>query len=265
MTPVLAIDQGTSGTKAIVVDESGVVLSLAEVPLHPRYLEGGGVEQDPEDLFDSVLTAGRRALAEAGVPVSGVALANQGETVLAWDRATGRPLSPAIVWQDRRAEPVCEARRDSAARVAELTGLVLDPYFSAPKMRWLRDHVTTDGVVTTTDTWLVHRLCGAFVTDVSTASRSLVLDLDDASWSGELLTLFGLDAEALPDLVANDEVVGTTQAFGGDLAVAGLVVDQQAALLAERCLDAGPPSARSAPEPSCSRSSVQSRSGRPRV
>ncbi len=239
MTFILAIDQGTSGTKAIVVDESGAVRALAEVSLHPSYLEGGGVEQDPEALFASVVTAGRRAISDAGVPIAGVALANQGETVLAWDRATGRPLSPAIVWQDRRAETVCEARRDSAARVTELTGLVLDPYFSAPKMRWLRDHVTSDGVVTTTDTWIVHRLSGAFVTDVSTASRSLVLDLDQATWSEELLTVFGLEAEPLPAIVANDEVVGTTQAFGGDLPLAGLVVDQQAALLAERCLDAG--------------------------
>ena len=239
MSCVLAIDQGTSGTKAIVVDESGEVMALAEVPLQPRYLPGGGVEQDPEALFDSVVVAGRRALVDARVPIAAVALANQGETVLAWDRASGRPLSAAIVWQDRRAEAWCEARREHGARVAELTGLVLAPYFSAPKLRWLRDHVTTDGVVTTTDTWLVHRLCGAFVTDVSTASRSLVLDLDDVAWSGELLSLFGLDAEALPDLVACDEVVGTTRAFGEEVPVAGLVVDQQAALLAERCLEPG--------------------------
>ncbi len=198
MTFILAIDQGTSGTKAIVVDEAGAARSLAEVALSPRYLEGGGVEQDPEALFESVVEAGRRAVAEAGVSIAAVALANQGETVLAWDRATGRPLSAAVVWQDRRAEAVCEARRDSAARVAELTGLVLDPYFSAPKLRWLRDHVTTEGVVTTTDTWLVHRLCGAFVTDVSTASRSLVLDLDDGAWSDELLALFGLESRPCP-------------------------------------------------------------------
>jgi glycerol kinase len=239
MTFVLAIDQGTSGTKAIVVDEAGAARSLAEVPLHPHYLDGGGVEQDPEALFDSVVEAGGRAVTEAGVPISAVALANQGETVLAWDRTTGRPLSPAIVWQDRRAEAVCEARRGSAARVAELTGLVLDPYFSAPKMRWLRDHVTTEGVVTTTDSWLVHRLCGAFVTDVSTASRSLLLDVDGTTWSDELVDLFGLGAEPLPEIVANDTVVGMTSTFGGSVPVTGLIVDQQAALLAERCLDAG--------------------------
>ena len=144
-------------------------------------------------------------------------------------------------------------RRDSAARVAELTGLVLDPYFSAPKLRWLRDHVTTEGVVTTTDTWLVHRLCGVFVTDVSTASRSLVLDLDDATWSVELLGLFGLASEALPAIVACDDVVGTTRAFGGDVPVTGLIVDQQAALLAETMPGRrAPPSAPSAPERSSS-------------
>lgn len=239
MTHVLAIDQGTSGTKAIVVDESGRVLALAEVALHPRYAEGGSVEQDPEALFDSVVSAGRRALSDAGVPIAAVALANQGETVLAWDPATGRPLTPAIVWQDRRAEGVCAERASSADRVAELTGLVLDPYFSAPKMRWLREHLTSEGVVTTTDTWLVHRLCGAFVTDASTASRSLILDIDAMAWSSELLALFGLDAELLPEIVASDAIVGTTRHFGREVPVTGLIVDQQAALLAEGCLEAG--------------------------
>jgi glycerol kinase len=239
MTNVLAIDQGTSGTKAIVADDAGQVLAIAEQPLHPLYLDGGGVEQDPRALLDSVLATGRRAAAEAGVPLGAVALANQGETVLAWDRATGRPLSPAVVWQDRRAEVLCGRWADAAGRVAALTGLVLDPYFSAPKMRWLRENVTTGGVVTTSDTWLVHQLCGAFVTDVSTASRSLLTSLDDLAWNGELLDLFGLAAEPLPAIVPNDAVVGTTRVFGGELPVTGLIVDQQAALLGEACILAG--------------------------
>src|SRR4029077_11186803 len=134
-------------------------------------------------------------------------------------------LSPAIVWQDRRAEAVCAARRDSAARVAELTGLVLDPYFSAPKMRWLRDQRTPDGVVTTTDTWLVHRLCGAFVTDVSTASRSLLMGLDSVTWDDDLLGLFGLTDEALPEIVGCDQIMGSTDVFGPTIPVAGLIVD----------------------------------------
>jgi glycerol kinase len=169
-----------------------------------------------------------------------VTLANQGETVLAWDRATGHPLSPAIVWQDRRAESVCAELADRREWMAQRTGLVLDPYFSAPKMAWLRRHVTGDGVVTTTDTWLVHHLTGEFVTDPSTASRSLLLDIDRVNWDGELLETFGLAGEQLPELVANDQVVGATRAFGEDeVPVTGLVVDQQAALLAERCCDQG--------------------------
>ena len=239
MTNILAIDQGTSGTKAIVADDAGQVLALAEQPLHPVYFEGGGVEQDPGAMLDSVLSAGRRAAAEAGAPLDAVALANQGETVLAWDRATGRPLSAAVVWQDRRAEALCSRRAEDAERVAALTGLVLDPYFSAPKMRWLRENVTTAGVVTTSDTWLVHQLCGAFVTDASTASRSLLTGLDDVAWNGELLDLFGLAAEPLPAIVPNDAIVGTTRVFGGELPVTGLIVDQQAALLGEACIQAG--------------------------
>ncbi|MET7426214.1 FGGY family carbohydrate kinase [Dactylosporangium sp. NPDC005555] len=240
---ILAIDQGTSGTKAVVTDARGTVLAIAEEPLRPSYDAGGAVEQDPVALLGSVLTAGRRAA--EGHQIDAVALANQGETVLAWDRATGAPLTPAIVWQDRRAESVCADRKPSAQRVAELTGLVLDPYFSAPKMRWIRDNLTTDGVVTTTDTWLVHQLCGVFVTDASTASRSLLLDLDTGGWSGELLDVFGLGAEPLPDIVASDTIVGTTHAFGGGggagggVPVTGLIVDQQAALLAEACLEPG--------------------------
>jgi glycerol kinase len=118
MQHFLAIDQGTSGTKAIVVDDAGQVVSIAEVAVRPEYLAGGGVEQDPEALFDSVVTAGRQALAQAGVPVAAVALANQGETVLAWDRDTGRPLTPAVVWQDRRAESICAPLSASADTVA---------------------------------------------------------------------------------------------------------------------------------------------------
>jgi glycerol kinase len=236
---VLAIDQGTSGTKAIVVGGDGQVLAVAEHPLHPVYLEGGGVEVDPQALLDSVLTAGRSAAEAAGVRLDAVALANQGETVLAWDRDTGRPLGPALVWQDRRAEPLCAERREHADRVAALTGLVLDPYFSAPKMRWLRQNVTTDGVVTTSDTWLVHQLCGAFVTDAATASRSLVLGLDDVAWNAELLDLFDLGGEALPEIVGCDAVVGATRAFGGELPVTGLILDQQAALLGEACIVPG--------------------------
>lgn len=235
---VLAIDQGTSGTKAVVVDGDRV-LGAAELPVRPRYLPDGGVEQDPAELLDSVLGAGRRAVAEAGAPVDCVGLANQGETVLAWQPRTGDPLGPAVGWQDRRSGEVCSRLGGAAEVVRQRTGLVLDPYFSAPKMRWIRDQGITGGVVTTTDSWLLHRLTGEFVTDAATASRSLLTDLDTAAWDERLLELFGLGGEEMPRVVGCDEVVGRTTAFGQPTAVGGLVVDQQAALLAQRCLERG--------------------------
>jgi glycerol kinase len=231
---VLAIDQGTSGTTAIVVVDGRVVASATE-GVRPAYLSDGRVEQDPGALLTSVLGAGRRALEAAGGAVDAVALANQGETVLAWDPASGEPLTTAIVWQDNRAASVCAGLTDHAERVAAVTGLVLDPYFSAPKMAWVRGHLTRAGVVTTSDTWLLHQLTGELVTDVTTASRSLLLDLDSATWSPEMLAVFGLGDEVLPRLVACDEVIGTTSAFGAEVPVVGLLVDQQAALLAQDC------------------------------
>lgn len=236
---ILAIDQGTSGTKAVVVDETGGVLGLAEFSVRPIYLPAGGVEQNPGELLDSVLDAGRKAVARAGVPIHAVSLANQGETVLAWDPASGQPLSNMMVWQDRRSEDLCGELVAFTEQIAETTGLVLDPYFSAPKMSWLRRNVTRGGVVTTSDSWIIHHLTGEFVTDVSTASRSLITGLDEVTWDPGLLEMFGLGDERLPHIVANDEVVGRTSAFGGNIPVGGLVVDQQAALLAEACLEPG--------------------------
>jgi glycerol kinase len=168
-----------------------------------------------------------------------VALANQGETVLAWDRGTGAPLSPAIVWQDRRSGGVCARLADRSAELTAITGLPLDPYFAAPKMTWLRENLTGDGTVTTTDSWLLARLGAGYVTDAATASRTLLLDLDRAAWSETACAAFGLDPAALPEVADCAGLVGETSAFGGSLPVAGIAVDQQAALLAEGCLAAG--------------------------
>ena len=239
MSTVLTIDQGTSGTKALVVDGDGNLLGLSEHPVRPHYLPGGGVEQDPHELLASVVGAGRAAVSKAGVPIDVVTIANQGETVLVWDPDTGKPLSNMIVWQDRRAESICAELAAHKDTFAQRTGLVLDPYFSAPKLAWLRRNITRDGVVTTSDSWLLHQLTGEFVTDASTASRSLLTNLDTATWDDELLGLFGLADEHLPTIMPCDAVVGTTAAFGGAAAVGGLVVDQQAALIGEGCLRPG--------------------------
>jgi glycerol kinase len=239
MANVLAIDQGTSATKALVVAPDGRVLGAGEAAVRPSYLQDGGVEQDPDALWQSVVAAGTAALETANEPVAAVGLANQGETVLAWDRATGRPLSPAISWQDRRAAGVCTRLAADAERLREITGLPVDPYFAAPKMRWLREHVTRDGVVTTSDTWLLHRLAGAFVTDVSTASRTMLLDLATGQWSLEACDRFGIDPADLPAVVGNAEPMGEAVTFGARVPVAGAIVDQQAALLAQGCLAPG--------------------------
>ncbi|MFI9341739.1 FGGY family carbohydrate kinase [Streptomyces sp. NPDC052773] len=233
--PVLTVDQGTSGTKALVICPERGVLGTGFTAVRPRFLSGGLVEVDPAELYDSVVDAGRQALAEAGEPVTALGLANQGETVLAWDPATGRPLTDALVWQDRRAETVCAELADHADELRELTGLPLDPYFAAPKMAWIRRNLTTEGVVTTSDAWLVHRLTGTYVTDAATAGRTQLLDLDRAEWSPRALELYKLSGERLPDVVDTAGHFGTTTAFGGpEIPLTGLVVDQQAALLAQR-------------------------------
>ena len=245
---VLAIDQGTSATKAVVVEESGRVEALAEVPVDVRHGADGAVEVDPEVLWTSVLAAGTSAVASAGGgTIDAVGLANQGETVLAWDRTSGGPRSAGIVWQDRRAAVVCERlqRAGAAERVTAITGLELDPYFVAPKVVWLQEQLGSAGTdrdlaITTTDTWLLHRLCGeGSVTDAATASRSLLLDLDRVEWSTEAAELCGRDVSGLPTIVDNASIIGHTECFGGSVPVAGACVDQQAALFAESCWSAG--------------------------
>lgn len=235
---ILALDQGTSGSKAIVVDDDGIH-AIVEKTVHLTHLPEGGVEQDPEELYSSIVDAGREAVEQAGKPIEGVALANVGETVLAWDPETGQPLTPCINWMDKRSQGIVDRLEDKQDRIHELTALVLDTYFAAPKLAWVRENLTKDGVVTMTDAWLAYRLTGEFVSDTSTASRSLLLDIDTVEWSSELLEIFGLQDERLPRLVASDEIVGTTTVFGGEVPVGGLMVDQQAALLAEGCLDRG--------------------------
>ena len=239
---VLAVDQGTSGTKALVVCPRRGVIGAGSAPVRPRYLPGGRVEVDPGELYGSVVAAGRAALADAGGAAAGVAavgLANQGETVLAWNPVTGEPLTDAIVWQDRRAEALCAELADHGEALRKLTGLPLDPYFAAPKMAWIRRHLTREGVVTTSDAWLVHRLTGEFVTDAATAGRTQLLDLDTVSWSEAALDAFGLGGERLPRIVDANAPVGTTTAFGPALPLTGLLVDQQAALLAQRVTEPG--------------------------
>lgn len=242
---VLAIDQGTSATKAVVHGTGLGVLADVDVRVEGQTYAGAAVEQDPEALWASVVAAGRAALAQAG-PVDCVGIGNQGETVLAWRLSTGRPVTTAVVWQDRRAVSVTDRLADRAAALHERTGLPLDPYFAAPKLAWVRENLLDDAqrrdpdvVVSTVDAWVLHRACGAYVSDASTAGRTMLLDVDRVSWDAQACEWFGLDPSALPRVVACDEPLGVTDAFGPPLPVTGSVVDQQAALFAQRGLDPG--------------------------
>ncbi|MGO9960301.1 MAG: FGGY family carbohydrate kinase [Solirubrobacteraceae bacterium] len=236
---VLAIDQGTSATKALVIAPGGEVLGEGQAPVRPRATAAGEVVQDPHELLASVVEAGRLARRDARATLGAVGVGNQGETVLAWDPDTGAPLGDAISWQDRRSSAIADELAAHAERLAELTGLMLDPYFAAPKMSWLARQPDRGGVITTIDCWITHQLCGAFVTDAATASRTMLLDLDSGEWSDEACELFGLRHERRPGVVANAAVVGETTAFGGRLPVTALVVDQQAALFAQSCFARG--------------------------
>src|SRR6266581_2774797 len=239
MANILAIDQGTSSTKALVVAEGGEVLGEGSASVNPEAKSGGAVEQDPQELLDSIVTAGRAALAEAGVAVEAVGIANQGETVLRWDRESGKPFGPALSWQDRRAAPIARELEGYADRLTEITGLPLDPYFAAPKMTWLRRTTGDEGVITMIDAWLNQQLAGAFVTDAATASRTLLLDLESTTWSDEACALFEIDPATQPEIVDCAAALGETTVFGDPLPVTGLVVDQQGALFAESCFAPG--------------------------
>jgi glycerol kinase len=236
---ILAIDQGTSSTKALVVADAGEVLGEGSASVNPEAKSGGAVEQDPQELLESIVAAGRAALAAAGVAVEAVGIANQGETVLRWDRESGKPLGPALSWQDRRAAPIARELESHADRLTEITGLPLDPYFAAPKMTWLRRETGDEGVITMIDAWLNQQLAGAFVTDAATASRTLLLDLESTTWSDEACALFEIDPATQPEIVDCAASVGETTVFGDPLPVTGLVVDQQAALFAESCFAPG--------------------------
>ncbi|MFD7945022.1 FGGY family carbohydrate kinase, partial [Streptomyces sp. NPDC059744] len=239
--PVLAVDQGTSGTKALVVCPERGVIGSGSAPVRPRYGAGGVVEADPAELLASVVDAGQQAVREAGEPVAAVGLANQGETVLAWDPATGRPLTDAIVWQDRRSASICAELVGHEEELKQLTGLPLDPYFAAPKMAWIRRELTRDGVVTTSDAWLVHRLTGAFVTDAATAGRTQLLDLDRVGWSPAALDIFGLSDERLPSVVDVAGPVGATRGVGGVIPRSRQLGDPHAPRHAPRAPVPGPP------------------------
>ena len=255
MSAILALDQGTTGSTALVIHQDGTVLGRGYQEIHQHYPAPGWVEHDPEELFTSLVAAGTRALASAGLTagqVAGIGLDVQRETVVLWDRATLRPVHNAIVWQDRRTADRCRELRAQGRTdwLAERTGLVPDPYFSATKIEWLlrdadlrRRAVAGELAVGTVDSWIVARLTSgrAHVTDHTNASRTLLYDLAARQWDPELLALFGVPAALLPTIVRSSGVVAESdrETFGAALPIAGLAGDQQAALFGQGCVRPG--------------------------
>jgi glycerol kinase len=248
MTYLLALDQGTTGSTALVVARDGRIVGRGyrEIPQHfPR---PGWVEHDPHDLFRCTVEAGRAAIAQAGVTPVAIGITNQRETVVLWDRATGEPLGRAIVWQDRRTAERCAALAPHAERIARVTGLVTDPYFSATKLEWLLAHrggeVPLDRLAAgTVDSWLIWRLTGGAVhaTDPTNASRTMLFDLQAGAWDPWLGALFGVPRDMLPEVRRSAGDFGTAAAehFGTPLPIRGVVGDQQGALFGQGCVTAG--------------------------
>ncbi|SNT54227.1 glycerol kinase [Asanoa hainanensis] len=230
---VLAIDQGTSSTKCLLVDRSGTVVASGSAPVPIRYPAPGWVEQDADEILASVLTAARACL--DGVPrgaVDAVGLSTQRESAVVWDRRTGRPAGPVLGWQDRRAS--CADLRTHADEIRRISGLPLDQMFSAAKLRWLLDR-TPDAAVGTVDAWLLYALTGRHQIEVGNASRTQLLDVRSGSWSPELLDLFGIPESALPALTPSAGSLGTIGAAGGVLAglpITAVLGDSHAALYA---------------------------------
>jgi len=248
---VLALDQGTTGTTVVAVGEDGEPRGRGYREITQHYPRPGWVEHDPEEIWQSVLAATGDALRSAGASahdVRAVGITNQRETLVLWDRGSGRPLHRAIVWQDRRTAADCDRLRAAGEedRVRRTTGLVIDPYFTATKLRWAIDNVEGAGKAAagTVDSWLAFRLSGGrlHATDASNASRTLLFDINTGRWSDAMASLFGVPLAVLPEVVPSSGEIGRTdkESFEGiDAPIAGIAGDQQAALFGQACLEPG--------------------------
>ena len=243
---ILAIDQGTTGTTCIVFDEQGRPRGRAYSEFEQYFPKPGWVEHDAAEIWDVTRKVAVGALSDAAVQGSdlvGIGITNQRETVVAWDPSTGEPVHRALVWQDRRTAGRCDELREQGAEqlVRERTGLVIDPYFSGTKIEWLiRNGDLPEGVAFgTIDSWLAFKLTGRHLIDYSNASRTMLFDIRRLGWDEELCGMLGIDLASLPEPVPSSEVYGTTSVFGGEVPVAGIAGDQQAALFGQACQQPG--------------------------
>ena len=251
---ILALDQGTTSSRAIVFDHRGRSVAVAQREFRQSFPHPGWVEQDAREIWATQLAVARQALRRARLTdrdIAAIGITNQRETTVVWDRATGVPVGPAIVWQDRRTAPVCDRlkARGLAPMIRRKTGLVVDAYFSATKLQWILNHVpgararAEAGALAfgTIDSWLIWNLTGGrcHVTDPSNASRTLLFSLRDGGWDDGLLRLFGVPRSMMPTVCSSSGVCGHTRLLGGNIPIAGIAGDQQAALFGQVCTRPG--------------------------
>ena len=256
MAYILALDQGTTSSRAILFNDAGGIAAVAQHEFEQFYPQPGWVEHDPMEILTSQMGCAVEVLGKAGArprDVAAIGITNQRETVIVWDRVTGKPIHPAIVWQDRRTAAQCNAldRQGLGETISDHTGLVIDPYFSATKIKWILDNVSgararaEKGVLAfgTVDSWLIWHLTSGkrHVTDVTNASRTLLYNVVKGEWDPELLGIFDIPASLLPEVVWSSQPIGevtTTLGLGG-VSIAGVAGDQQAALFGQLCWSAG--------------------------
>lgn len=251
---ILALDQGTTSSRAILFSRSGSIIGLKQIPFEQRFPKPGWVEHDPEEIWSTQLAAARGAIEAAQIEpgqVAAIGITNQRETTILWDKKTGKPVHNAIVWQCRRTADICDELR--AMGLSELfrekTGLVLDPYFSGTKLMWLLDRVPGlrdraergEVLFGTVDSWLIYRLTGRHVTDPTNASRTLLFNIHTGDWDEELLRVLKVPRDMLPDLVPSSGYIGTARKdlVGAEIPIAGCAGDQQAALFGHACFEPG--------------------------
>ncbi|NMD01766.1 MAG: glycerol kinase GlpK, partial [Bacteroidales bacterium] len=252
---ILSLDQGTTSSRAIVFDNNGLPVSTAQKEFRQFYPKPGWVEHSPEEIWSTQAGVAMEAIAKAGIEsrnIQSIGITNQRETTLVWDRTTGKPVYKAIVWQDRRTADFCDKlKKDGyAKKILEKTGLIIDAYFSATKVRWILDNVpgarekANKGILAfgTVDSWLVWNLTKGklHITDVSNASRTMLFNIHTLNWDSELLKIFNIPQSILPEVRSSSEIYGNTQGhFATAIPVAGIAGDQQAALFGQMCIEPG--------------------------
>lgn len=254
MKYILALDQGTTSSRAIVFDRHGGIVATAQQEFRQIFPKPGWVEHDAQEIWATQSNVAAQAILKAGLTATDIAtigITNQRETTVVWDRATGQPICNAIVWQDRRTAPACDRLKDRrlAPMIRRKTGLVLDAYFSGTKLQWILNHVPDakararagELAFGTIDSWLVWNLTGGqrHVTDPSNASRTMLFNIHTGDWDDELLRLFAVSRAMLPEVRSSSEVHGETTLFGGTIPIAGIAGDQQAALFGQACTRPG--------------------------